>query len=148
MTDIGASPIPQGNYAPATRTEQLAFSAGMTPRRSGKLILSGKVRANEPLETYREAVVLAAKNALTAVMNTLQSGERIASVLTMTVYVNAEDGFVSHSKLADFASDYLCETLGRNAVAARTAIGVGSLPSDAPVEIQIVCSIGRDPGGK
>jgi len=148
MMGIGASPIPQGNYAPATRTEQLAISAGMTPRSNGKLIFAGKVKAEEPLENYREAVVLAVKNALTAVQNTVLPDERIASVLSMTVYINAAEGFTAHSKLADFASDYLYKTLGRTAVAARTAVGVGSLPANAPVEIQIVCSIDREPETK
>lgn len=135
-------PIPQGRYVPATRSGSIIFTAGMTSRKNGTLILTGQVKADAPLETYREAVRQAADNALTAAMNRLSEGETIAQVLSLAVYINAEAGFVQHSKVADFATDYLCEKLGTAGVAARAALGVASLPGDAPVEIQIVCAVG------
>ncbi|MCI8303891.1 MAG: RidA family protein [Lawsonibacter sp.] len=135
-----ANPIPQGNYVPATRSGNLIFTAGMTSRRNGVLIFTGRVKAGEPLEPYREAVCQAADNALTAALNQLHEGEHISQVLSLMVYVNAEDGFTLHSKLADFATDYLCERLGDAGVAARAALGVASLPGNAPVEIQIICA--------
>lgn len=45
------NPIPQGKYVPATRGGCMIFTAGMTPRSNGVLIFSGKVKAEEPLET-------------------------------------------------------------------------------------------------
>lgn len=134
------NPIPQGKYVPATRSGNLIFTAGMTSRKNGVLILSGRIKADEPLETYREAVYQAADNALTAALNKLNTGESM-QILSLMVYVNAEDGFTVHSKLADFATDYLCEKLGSAGVAARAALGVASLPGNAPVEIQIVCAV-------
>lgn len=138
-----SNPIPQGKYVPATRHGDLIFTAGMTPRKAGVLVMSGKVSADVPLESYRQAVALAAANALTAARNTLAQGECICRVLSMTVFVNAAPGFTVHSKLADFASEYLCSELGDAGSCARTAIGVASLPAEAPVEVQIVVAIGR-----
>ncbi|WP_303146604.1 RidA family protein [uncultured Cloacibacillus sp.] len=138
MSEKTKDPVPQGKYVPATRGGSLIFTAGMTPRKDGVLQFSGKVEASEPLGKYREAARLAAANALTAARNRLEPGEKIARVLSMTVYVNAGEGFNAHSKIADFASEYLCEELGEPGVAARAAIGVASLPGDAPVEVQIV----------
>lgn len=135
------APIPQGNYVPAQRFGAIVYTAGMTPRLSGKLILSGKVKADGALEVYLDAVRLAAGNALTAAEGMLADGERIAKIISMTVYVNAEEGFTLHSKLADFASDYLHERLGDAGIGSRTAVGVASLPGDAPVEIQIVAGV-------
>lgn len=136
-----ADPIPQGRYVPAARWGDLIFTAGMTPRKNGVLILTGRVKADEPLETYREAVRQAAANALTAAQNTLREGERIARVLSLAVYIDGEEGFTAHSRLADFATGYLCEELGEAGVAARAALGVATLPGNAPVEIQIVCAV-------
>ena len=99
------------------------------------------VTQDAPLENYKEAVRQAADNALTAARNQLAEGERIVRVLSMTVYVNAEEGFTSHAKIADFASDYLSEELGDASPMARVSIGVASLPGNAPVEIQLVCSL-------
>ena len=135
---MSKNPISQGKYVPATRGGNMIFTAGMTPRNNGVLIFSGKVTAEEPLETYRDAVRQAVCNCLTAARNKLEEGESIQRVLSMTVYINAAPGFSSHAKLADFASEYLVEELGDAGIGARAAIGIASLPGDAPVEIQLV----------
>lgn len=139
--NLKTNPIPQGKYLPASRWGTLVFSAGMTPRLNGTLLLCGKVRMDEPIETYREAVRQAAANALNAVANTLAQEESVGQVLMLNVYINAQDGFQAHSKLADFASDYLCEQLGSKGIGGRAAVGVTSLPGDAPVEIQLIAAI-------
>lgn len=139
---MSKNPIPQGKYVPATRHGDLIFTAGMTPRKDGVLQFTGKVKAEEPLESYKEAVRIAAGNALTAARNTLTDGEKIVRVLSFWVYINAEEGFVSHAKLADFGSDYLTEELGEVGSAARAAIGLGTLPGNAPVEVQLICAAG------
>lgn len=141
MSEIKANPIPQGKYVPAARFGQLIYTAGMTPRKNGVMIFSGRVTKGEPLDTYKEAVRQAADNALTAARNKLGEGERIACILSMTVYINAEDGFTAHAKIADFASDFLSEELGDASPMARVSIGVATLPGNAPVEIQLVCGV-------
>ncbi len=140
MSTTKKNPVPQGKYVPATRSGNLIFTAGMTPRIDGVLQYAGKVSAAEPLESYRDAVRIAAANALTAARNQLAEGERIAQVLSFWVYINAEQDFTAHAKLADFASDYLNEELGAAGVAARAAIGMGTLPGNAPVEVQLICA--------
>lgn len=140
-SDMKNMPIPQGKYLPASRWGNLVSSAGMTPRLNGILVFCGKVCADEPIETYREAVRQAAANALNAVVGVLGQEEHIGKVLLLNVYINAQDGFQAHSKLADFASDYLYERLGEAGIGGRAAIGVASLPGDAPVEIQLIAAI-------
>lgn len=135
------NPVPQGKYVPATRFGNLIYTAGMTPRKNGILLLSRKVRADEPLDIYKDAVYQAASNALIAAQNKLNEGEKIGQVLQLMVYVNAEEGFNVHSKLADFATDYLCDELGNAGIAARAALGIASLPENAPVEIQLICAV-------
>lgn len=130
-------PIPQGKYVPATRCGNLIMTAGMTPRKDGVLIKTGKVTAAEPLESYKEAVRQAARNALTAARNQLKPGESIERVMLMNVYVNAAPDFLKHPKVADFASEYLVEELGQAGVCARCALGMGNLPGEAPVEINL-----------
>lgn len=134
------NPIPQGKYRPAVRYGNLIYTAGMTPRKDGVLLLSGPVRGEEPVDTYRDAVLQAAENALTAARNCLAAGERIVQVLSLTVYINAAPGFTAHSKLGDVASNYLYDQLGDGGVGPRAAVGVASLPGDAPVEIQLVAA--------
>ena len=138
-----ANPIPQGMYVPANRFENMIFTAGMTPRDNGVLIKTGKIAISDPIEDYRECVRQAAKNALTAARNKLEEGEHIARILLITVYVNAEEGYSTQAKIADHASEYFCEELGEAGIGARAAVGVASLPGNAPVEISIICAVGK-----
>ena len=54
---MSQNPIPQGKYKPAVRHGGLIFTAGMTPRKNGVLLMSGKITPDRPLEDYREAVI-------------------------------------------------------------------------------------------
>jgi enamine deaminase RidA (YjgF/YER057c/UK114 family) len=140
-------PVPQGRYVPAKRHGDLVFTAGMTPRKEGVLLFSGQV-TERSLENYREPVVLACRNALLAARGVLQAGEEIASILNLTVYIAAEAGFTSHAKLADYASQFLFSELGERGIGGRAAIGVATLPGNAPVEVQIVAAISTADRGR
>ncbi|MBB5179368.1 enamine deaminase RidA (YjgF/YER057c/UK114 family) [Planomicrobium koreense] len=135
------NPIPQGKYVPATRFENLIYTAGMTPRKNGVLIQKGKVSSDLPVAAYKEAVRQSAANALTAARGLLADQEDFEQIVSLTVYLNAEDGFEAHSTLADFASEYLYEQLGAKGVGSRAAVGVASLPGNAPVEIQLIAAV-------
>lgn len=143
MSALGgkANPIPQGKYVPASRFGNLIYTAGMTPRNNGKLIQSGKVSVDQPVGTYKAAVRQAVANALIAAKNILTDQERVEQILALTVYINAEETFQAHSSLADFASEYLYEELGNAGIGSRAAIGVASLPGNAPVEIQLIAAV-------
>jgi enamine deaminase RidA (YjgF/YER057c/UK114 family) len=134
-------PIPQGQYVPATRHGNLIFTAGMTPRKSGVLILTGPVRTSDAPEVYKEAVNVACSNALFAARSLLADGEKITTILSLTVYIAAESGFTAHSRLADFASQFLYSELGERGIGSRAAVGVATLPGNAPVEVQIIAAI-------
>ena len=137
-----SDPVPQGRYRPAKRWGNLVFTSGMTPRRDGVLIAVGKIRTGQLLDVYRDAVLLAVANALTAARNQARDGESLVEILSMTVFIAAEADFADHSRLADLASDYLSNELGPTGIGARAAVGVASLPGDACVEIQIIAVLG------
>jgi enamine deaminase RidA (YjgF/YER057c/UK114 family) len=134
-------PIPQGHYFPASRHADLIYTSGMTPRIKGELQFAGKVNAEEPLEIYQAAVELATSNALVAAESMLEEGERITRILQLQVFINAEKEFVSHAAMADFASGKIAEELGPDVIGSRAAIGVETLPGNAPVEIMLVAVV-------
>jgi enamine deaminase RidA (YjgF/YER057c/UK114 family) len=138
MSKIIEQPIPQGKYLPAVRHADLIYTSGMTPRKAGKLIYSGKIRATDPIESHKNAIRLATLNALVAARACLREGERISVILQLNIFLNVEQEFTAHAKIADYASDVLMENLGANSIGSRAAIGVASLPSDAPVEVTLI----------
>ena len=138
---MSSNPIPQGKYKPAVRHGAFIFTAGMTPRKDGKLIKSGKIMKDASPEEYREAVYQAAANALTAARNCLKEGEKIVQVMNLNVFIYSEDGYTTQAKIGDLASDYLLSELGDAGIGARAAISVACLPGEAPVEIQLVVAV-------
>lgn len=134
-------PIPQGKYIPAVRHNDLIYTSGMTPRKAGNLIFSGQIQVSEPLEKYKEALQLATQNALNAALLCLDKDEQVGKILQLNIYLNAETGFTAHAKIADFASEFLICELGKDCIGTRAAVGVASLPSNAPVEITLTASI-------
>ena len=141
MSQSVEPPVPQGTYLPAVRHADLIYTSGMTPRRGGALIHAGRMRTGDPLESHRDAVQLATLNALTAAQACVTEGERIAVIVQLTVFLSTVPEFTAHSKVADFASETLIEHLGAGCIGSRAAIGVASLPADAPVEITLIAKV-------
>jgi enamine deaminase RidA (YjgF/YER057c/UK114 family) len=131
---------PQGAYVPAVVHGGLAWTAGMTPRRYGELVVRGIVGREVSIATAREAAGLAADNAVTALVEAVGL-TGIDRVVKMTVFIAAVDGFTAHAAVADGASKSLRERLGERGVVARTAVGVRTLPSGAPVEVEIIAAV-------
>lgn len=113
----------------------------MTPREAGELKFVGPVGPDDELELHRPAVELATTNALTAAQHHLQAGERIALVVQLNVFINAQRGFTRHAALANFASNVIAERLGQSSLGSRAAIGVATLPGGASVEITLVAAV-------
>lgn len=132
---------PQGDYVAAVRYGSLVATAGMTPRRAGVLQVRGTVGADVDLAAARAAAELAARNAVTAVEELLGGLDGVAGVLRMTVYVAAAPGFEQHSAVADGASAEVVGLLGPRGRAARAAVGVATLPSGAPVEVDLLVAL-------
>jgi enamine deaminase RidA (YjgF/YER057c/UK114 family) len=113
--------------------------AGQLPYKDGELPGRGIVGADVDLETGRELARHAALNAL-AVAAEAVGGLDHVRVVQMLVFVASPPDFGLQWKVADAASELLLEVLGDNGRHARTAIGVAGLPSNSPVEIQMICT--------
>jgi len=136
-----SNPRAQGRYRVASRHRDVIHTSGMTPRIDGVLQYTGPVKADDPLEKWKDATVLSCRNAYVAAKNLLEPGEKIHSVVSMTAFIWADEGFTLHTKLADYASNFLYDELGDVAVGSRAAVGVASLPGGAPIEIQMVVAV-------
>ncbi|MCQ1061196.1 RidA family protein [Photobacterium sp. ZSDE20] len=134
-------PIPQGKYLPALRHADVVYTSGMTPRKAGELMYSGKIKSGAPIESHREAVRLSTLNALAAATSCLKEGEHLSAVLQLNVFLNTEPDFILHPAVADYASELLIEKLGPGSIGSRAAIGVASLPSDATAEISLIAKV-------
>ncbi len=67
--------------------------------------------------------------------------DHVARIVMLTVFVNAQDDFTDHSKVADGASDLIGRVFGDRGHPARLAVGAGSLPGGAAVEVAMIASL-------
>jgi len=140
--ELGKVSSPVANYVNAVRTGNLLFLAGKGPRPdAGGKRPSGKVgRDYTADEAYQHARTVGLD--LLAVMRTeLGSLDRVKRVVKLLGMVNAVPEFADHPRVINGCSDLFVEVFGDAGRHARSAVGMGSLPSGIPVEIEAIIEV-------
>jgi enamine deaminase RidA (YjgF/YER057c/UK114 family) len=126
-----------GSFIGAVRVGNLVYLSGQGPLVDGKYII-GKVGKDLNFEEAKNAARLTGISmleALKANVGNLNNVKRIVKVLGM---VNAVPEFDNHSQVINGFSDLMVEVFGENGKHARSAIGLGSLPRNIPVEVEMI----------
>lgn len=127
-----------GSFIGAVRVGNLVYLSGQGPLiENGKYII-GKVGKDLNFEEAKNAARLTGISmleALKANVGNLNNVKRIVKVLGM---VNAVPEFDKHSQVINGFSDLMVEVFGENGKHARSAIGLGSLPRNIPVEVEMI----------
>jgi len=132
---------PVANYVHAVRTGNLIFLAGKGPRKADGTYVSGKLGKDLTIEEGYAAARLTAINQLAvlkAEIGDLNNVRRIVKVLGM---VNATPDFMEHPKVINGFSDLMVEVFGDKGRHARAAVGMGSLPFNTAVEIEMIVEV-------
>jgi enamine deaminase RidA (YjgF/YER057c/UK114 family) len=143
VTDLPPPAKPAGMYLPAVVHDGVAYSAGAVPFVDGVLAMSGRVGDDLDIDAARECARIAARNALSAVAGAAGGIENVERLLRVGVFVQCAADFKQTARVADGATEALMEILGDGGRCARTAVGVYSLPLDAPVEVELVAALHR-----
>ncbi len=129
-----------GSYVPAVRTGTLVFTSGQLPIQDGELLAQGKVGAAVSAEVAMACARRCALNALAAA-STVCGLDEVVRVVRVTGYVASDPGFTAQPSVINGASDLLVDVFGDAGRHSREAVGVASLPLDAPVEVSVVLEI-------
>lgn len=135
---IPAAAAPAANYIPVARSGNLVFTAGQLPLDGGKLTATGLVGRDLDVEQGKAAARQCAINVLAQAQAALGDLEKIARIVKITVFVASAPGFTEQHLVANGASDLLVAVLGENGKHARSAVGMASLPLNAPVEVEAI----------
>jgi enamine deaminase RidA (YjgF/YER057c/UK114 family) len=133
---------PVANYVTAVQEGALVYLSGQGPVEANGIRHTGKVGAGVTEEdAYGHARITAVN--LMAVMHTfLGSLERVRRIVKVLGMVNAAPTFTNHPRVINGCSDILVsvfgDEIGRHA---RSAIGVGSLPGQITVEIEMIVAV-------
>jgi enamine deaminase RidA (YjgF/YER057c/UK114 family) len=136
------APKPVGVYKPIVLVGNLAYLSGHGPLRPDKSLITGKVGAELTLDEGKLAarqVGLALLATLKAQLGSLSRVRRVVKVLGM---VNAVPTFTEHPSVINGASELFAAVWGPDdGVGARSAVGMGSLPSNIAVEIEMIVEL-------
>jgi enamine deaminase RidA (YjgF/YER057c/UK114 family) len=132
---------PVANYVNAVRAGNLLFLAGKGPRAVDGVRPTGKLGREFSVEQgykFARTIAIDHLSVIKAELGSLDKVKRVVKVLGM---VNAVPEFTDHPKVINGYSDLLFEVLGEKGKHARSAVGMGSLPSAIPVEIEAVVEV-------
>jgi len=132
---------PVASYLPFARTGQLLLTAGQLPLKDGSMIATGLLGRDLDTAAGLDAAKQCAVNVLAQAKAAAGSLENIKSVVKITVFVASTPDFTEQHLVANGASDLLAAVLGEAGKHARSAVGVASLPLNAPVEIEAILEI-------
>jgi enamine deaminase RidA (YjgF/YER057c/UK114 family) len=138
---LGAMKQPIANYVKAVQTGNLLFLSGHIPDEVTGKKTRGKVGSALTVDEAKEAARLTGLSLLStlkAYVGDLNKVKRIVKVFGM---VNAEPSFTQHPTVINGCSDLMVEVFGEKGKHARSAVGMGSLPLDAAVEIEMVVEL-------
>ncbi len=132
---------PVANYVNAVRTGNLIFLAGKGPRTPEGELVTGKLGEDLTIEEGYEAaraVAILQLAVLKAELGDLDKVKRIVKVLGM---VNASPDFTDHPEVINGFSDLMVQVFGEKGRHARAAVGMGSLPRNIAVEIELIVEV-------
>ena len=146
IADMGLEILPPGapvaNYVSSVRTGNLLFVAGHIPfQKDGSVLNPGKVGREVTEEQGYEAAKLAMLNCLASIKQATGDLDKVKQVVKLLVMVNAEPDFGRQFIVGNGASDLLVELYGDPGRHARSAVGMGSLPLESCVEIEMIVEI-------
>ena len=137
--ELPVCPAPVAAYLPVQKAGKLVYASGQTAWVNGVLQYAGKVGDTVSIEEAYESAKLSAINCLSAI-KTIVDLDKIR-IVRVTGFVNAVPEFGDQPKVVNGASELLEKLYGANGKHARSAIGVGSLPTNASVEVEIIAEI-------
>lgn len=138
---LPAVTAPLASYVPALKVGDQVLTSGQLPIRDGELLLRGKLGDGITVEQGAECARQAAINALAAVCSQLHDIDQIIRVVRLCVYVASTPDFTDQAKVANGASEFLLDIFDDAGRHVRSAVGVASLPLDAPVEVELVVQV-------
>ncbi|MSP51693.1 MAG: RidA family protein [Alphaproteobacteria bacterium] len=139
---LPSGPAPVANYVPYVVHGKLVFVSGQVPFVDGKLAFVGTVGSTLALEDGQAAARTCAINILAQVKAACGGDlDRVTQCVRLGGYVNATPEFRQHPQVVNGASDLMVAVFGDRGRHARFAVGAGSLPGGAAVEIEGIFEI-------
>lgn len=132
---------PVANYVHAVRTGNLIFLAGKGPKQANGENIVGKLGEDLTVEEGYAAAREVGINQLSVLKAELGNLNKVKRVVKVKGMVNAVPEFTDHSKVINGYSDLMVAVFGDAGKHARAAVGMGSLPGNMALEVEMVVEV-------
>lgn len=139
---LPVAPQPVAVYKPLVTVGNLAYLSGHGPVRTDGTLITGVVGKDLDLEAGKAAARQVGLALLATTRAHLGSLDRVKRVIKILGMVNSAPDFYDHPKVINGCSELFAEIWGMDSgVGARSAVGMGPLPGNIAVEIEVIFEI-------
>ena len=139
--ELPEPPDPVASYVTFVRTGNLVYTSGHGPMLTDGKFVAGKVGVDLDSDAGREAARITGIGLLSTLRHNLGSLDRVTSVVKVLGMVNCPPDFTDHPSVINGCSELLVDVFGELGRHARSAVGVGSLPMNIAVEIEVIVEV-------
>ena len=139
--ELPPAPKPAGVYKPVVQVGNLLYVSGHGPLKPDGSLMTGKVGADLSEEEGKLAARQVGLAIIASLKSYLGSLDRVVRVVKTLGMVNATPDFAKHPAVINGFSELFRDLFGEDGVGARSAVGMGSLPSNIAVEIEVILEI-------
>jgi enamine deaminase RidA (YjgF/YER057c/UK114 family) len=126
---------------PGVKVDNLLYCSGCGPDGDPENTWTGKVGREYSTEEGYAAARLCAIGLLAQAKAVLGDLDRIKRVVKVLGMVNCTPDFEDQPQVINGASDFFVEVFGEGGRHARSAVGMSSLPSGIPVEVEVIFEV-------
>ena len=135
--ELPPAPTPAGVYIPLLIDGRHCYVSGHGPVLPDRKLVTGKIGADMSMDEGKLAAKQAGLTILSTLKSYLDSLDKVKRVIKVLGMVNADPGFEKHPYVINGCSELFAEIWGKeNGIGVRSAVGMGSLPDNIPVEIE------------
>jgi enamine deaminase RidA (YjgF/YER057c/UK114 family) len=132
-------PKPGGVYKPVVIVGNMAYVSGHVSLKADGSIMTGRVGSEVNQDGGKQAAEAAGKAILATLRANLGSLDRIKRVVKTLGMVNCTPEFTNHPEVINGCSELWAKLWGQeHGVGARSAVGMGSLPRNATIEVEAI----------
>jgi enamine deaminase RidA (YjgF/YER057c/UK114 family) len=141
---LPTAPKPMAKYKTAVLAGNILYVSGHGPAKlNEKSPVTGRVGTDLTLEQGKEAARLVGLNILSTVKHTVGSLDKVKRLVKTLGMVNCTADFKDQPQVINGFSELMADVFGEDAgVGARSAVGMGSLPQNIPVEVECIFEVG------
>ncbi len=131
------APTPMGVYKPCLVDGNYLWVSGHGPFRMDKSLITGRVGQDLDIEEGKKAALQVGLTILSTIRGHLGSLDKVKRVIKVLGMVGCTPEFDRHPYVINGCSELFAMIWGGdNGVGVRSAVGMGSLPGNIPVEIE------------